>query len=131
MDVAYRFAHHPKNHPEFADHVVTVSGMHFCRGCLLVSGGMMASPIFYWMWSLEIVHEISAGLVFYGIVLLQVLNRFFRSRHLSTVARVSLGFLLGAAAQLVILTDYNWVRLAVVGHYACLRCFPGLQQRHT
>lgn len=107
--------------------MILIGGMYFCRGCLLAGIGLLFSATFWPCWSFGWVDEVTAGLVFYAILALQVASRLKQGRWLSALARFALGWLLGAAFQIFLLTDHNWVRATILGHYLLGRCFfPGL-----
>jgi hypothetical protein len=126
----YRFSHHSPERADFSHHVIVIGGMYFCRGCLLAGVGMLCSVFFWLCWAQGWLNEITAGWMFYCLLAVQVINRMQRRKWLSMFARFSLGYLLGAALQLFFLTEQNWVRVAILGHYICGRCLLPRILRH-
>jgi hypothetical protein len=116
------FAHHPA-HPAFRDHVWTVQGLSFCKGCTVTFAGMVFGGLLYLptRW-LEHLSDIQVGLVFAALLLPTVASTLLPTpRTMRHVARFLLGVLLASAILMLFVTDSWPVRVAIVAVYLAVR----------
>lgn len=116
------FAHHPA-HPAFQDHVWTIQGLSFCKGCTVTFAGMVAGGLLYlatgWMKDLT---EVQVGLVFAALLLPTVAATLLSTpRGVRHAARFLLGILLASAILMLFVTDSWAVRGAIVLVYLATR----------
>lgn len=116
------FAHHPA-HPAFRDHVWTLQGLPFCKGCTVSFAGTAAGTALYlatgWMKSLT---DVQVGLVFAALLLPTVVTALVPSPPLARHgARFLLGILLVSALLMLFVTDSWIVRVAIVLVYLAVR----------
>jgi len=112
------FSHHPKGEC-FHEHVWTMGGLHFCKGCLMTLSGAVAAVVLQvatgWLRTLPIQWT---AFVFVALLLPSVVTSLLGvSRPVKHVARVLLGVLMVSAVWLFIITEDWWVRLILVAVY--------------
>jgi general stress protein CsbA len=105
------FSHHPADKC-FKEHVWTLRGLHFCKGCVMtVAGWVVAAGL-----------QISSGwlqrndiglitAIFFALLLPSVLTSLLGApRILKHIARLLLGVLMASSVWLFIVTDKWWVK---------------------
>lgn len=116
------FAHHPADNC-FGEHVWTISGLHFCKGCLMTVSGWVAALIIQcvtdWLNKVPIAWITGVFIVLLTPSVVTALTG--APRVWKHVARFLLGVLMASSIWLFVVTDAWWVRVVLVGVYFAVK----------
>lgn len=112
------FSHHPPSDC-FHEHVWTMGGLHYCKGCLMTLSGAVAAVVLQaasdWLGKFPIFWI--AG-VFVALLLPAVFTSLIPvSRPAKHVARFFLGVLMASSVWLFWITEHGWVRFVLLAVY--------------